>query len=155
MSETSERGEAMFDAFTRAPNADPAGAAAPPGTPAGADAPGAGDAPPPPGPAMWCSDCRSAIRTYYYALITRPLCGTCRPPYAARIARGTGPSAFARAVVWGSGAALAGSLGLALIIQFIGFGRLIAAVGIGWLVGKAIGAATADLGGRRYQLVAV
>ncbi|HVE79865.1 MAG TPA: hypothetical protein VNA89_13450, partial [Gemmatimonadaceae bacterium] len=47
------------------------------------------------------------------------------------------------------------SLGLALIIQFIGFGRLIAAVGIGWLVGKAIGAATADLGGRRYQLVAV
>ncbi len=126
------------------------------GAPGGAaDDPNAADPPPGPGPAMWCSDCRTPIRTYYYALITRPLCATCKPPYAARISRGTGAAAFGRAVVWGSGAALGGAVGLALIIQFIGFGRLIAAVGLGWVVAKAIGAATADLGGRRYQILAV
>ena len=108
-----------------------------------------------PEPALWCSDCHAPLRLHYYALDERPVCGKCRLTYAARIARGTGAQALWRAVAYGLGAAIAGASMIGIIIQTIGFGRLLCAIAIGWMVGMAINRATGDYLGLRYRLLAV
>lgn len=58
------------------------------------------------------------------------------------------------AVLYGAGAAIAGALGYA-IIGLSGFMVSIVAIGMGWLVAKAMMAATKGVGGRPFQVVAV
>ena len=107
-------------------------------------------------PFLWCSDCRTPLRTQYYDLGEgRPLCGRCRVGYAAKIARGEGPGSMARAVGYGLGAALAGATLIAIVVQVIGFGRIISAIAIGWLVAMAINKATGEYFARRYRILAV
>jgi hypothetical protein len=110
---------------------------------------------PPPGPAMWCSECRTALRTQYFALNERPICAKCRPQYAKMIERGTGPAAMRRAVLHGVGTTLIGAAALALGVIIFPFFRLPVVVGIGWFMGKRIMASVDGYGGRRYQYLAV
>jgi hypothetical protein len=110
---------------------------------------------PPPGPAMWCSECRAAMRTQYFALNERPICAKCRPQYAKMIQRGTGPAAMQRAVIQGLLTALVGAAALAAGVIVFPFFRLPIVVGIGWFVGKRIMASVDGYGGRRYQYLAV
>jgi hypothetical protein len=107
------------------------------------------------GPAMPCAECKSILRTMYYSLDGRPLCTRCMQGYRKRIDRGTGPGAMGRAVLYGTGAALAGMIGVALLLTFVGAFRIIASIGVAFLVAKAIGNATGHYGGRRYQILAV
>ena len=106
-------------------------------------------------PAMSCAECKSILRTMYFNLDGRPLCPKCSNTYRERIDRGTGPGAFARAVLYGSGAAFAGMVGVALLLMFIGAFRIVASIGVAYMVAKAIDKATADYGGRHYQILAV
>lgn len=110
---------------------------------------------PPPGPAMYCSECRAALRTQYFALNERPICAKCRPQYAKMIQRGTGPAAMQRAVMHGLLTALVGAAALAAGVIIFPFLRLPIVVGIGWFVGKRIMASVDGYGGRRYQYLAV
>lgn len=110
---------------------------------------------PPPGPAMWCSECRAAMRTQYYALNERPICAKCRPQYAKLIQRGVGPAAMRRAVGHGLLVTLAGAAALALGVIVFPFFRLPIVVGIGWFMGKRIMGSVDGYGGRRYQYLAV
>ena len=104
---------------------------------------------------MWCSDCRAPLRTYYFAMNTRPVCSKCKVGYEEQIARGTGSPAFMRALLWGGGAALAGAAILAGILLTVGaFGRILMAVGIGWAVGTAIKKANGGYPGVHYQVLA-
>lgn len=107
------------------------------------------------GPAMPCAECKSILRTMYYSLDGRPLCTRCMQGYRKRIDRGTGPGAMGRAVLYGTGAALAGMIGVALLLTFVGAFRIIASIGVAFMVAKAIGNATGHYGGRRYQILAV
>jgi hypothetical protein len=91
----------------------------------------------------------------YYSLDGRPLCTKCMQGYRKRIERGTGPGAMGRAVLYGTGAAIAGMIGVALLLTFIGAFRIVASIGVAFLIAKAIGNATGNYGGRRYQLLAV
>src|SRR5687768_3917543 len=104
---------------------------------------------------MWCSECRTALRTQYFALNERPICAKCRPQYAKMIERGTGPAAMRRAVMHGVGTALIGAAALAVGVIVFPFFRLPVIVGIGWFVGKRIMASVDGYGGRRYQYLAV
>jgi hypothetical protein len=115
----------------------------------------ADDPAPPPGPSIWCSDCRTPLRSYYYALDTRPVCPKCRQVYAAQIARGAGSGAVTRALLYGGGAALASALVMGGVILVIGVARIFLAVGVGWAVGKAIHAATGGYLATKYRLMAV
>jgi hypothetical protein len=110
--------------------------------------------PPKPGPFLWCSDCRSAMRTYYYALDTRPLCAKCKTPYAAQAARGSGPGALRRVILQGGGAALGCALLLGLFVMMFGFMRVIAAVGIGYAVGRAVNHASGSFYDTRFRVIA-
>jgi hypothetical protein len=105
--------------------------------------------------AMWCSDCRAPLRTYYFAMNTRPVCSKCKLGYEAQIARGTGSAAVVRAAVWGVGTALASAAVLAGVLLTIGaFGRILMAIGIGWAIGTAIKKANGGYPGVHYQILA-
>lgn len=110
---------------------------------------------PPPGPAMWCSECRAAMRTQYYALNERPICAKCRPQYAKLIERGVGPAAMRRATTTGLLTVVLGAAALAVGVIIFPFLRLPIVVGIGWFMGKRIMATVDGYGGRRYQYLAV
>lgn len=105
---------------------------------------------------LWCTECRAAMRTCYYALNgARALCADCKQPFEDRVARGTGPEALSRALLWGAGAAAGAALLLGGALVFFGFLQLFAAIAIGWFVARVIGRATANYGGRQYQWTAV
>ena len=112
------------------------------------------NSPPAPAGSLWCSDCRAPLRSYYYALDTRPVCPKCRMPYSAKISRGTGSKALVRAVVFGGGAAALSALVLGGIILTVGVFRIVLSVGVGIAVGRAVRAATAGYLATRYQLIA-
>ncbi len=105
--------------------------------------------------AMSCAECKAILRTVYFNLDERPLCPRCAQGYRTRIERGTGPGSLARAALYGGGAAFAGMLGVALLLMVVGAFRILASFGVAYLVSKAIGKATANYGGRRYQILAV
>ena len=104
---------------------------------------------------MWCSECRAAMRTQYFALNERPICAKCRPQYAKMIERGVGPAAMRRAVIQGVVTTLAGAAALAAGVIIFPFFRLPIVVGIGWFMGKRIMGTVDGYGGRRYQYLAV
>ena len=58
------------------------------------------------------------------------------------------------AIVYGAGAAVAGAFGYALI-GLSGFMVSIVAIGMGWLIAKAMMAASKGVGGRPFQIAAV
>lgn len=106
-------------------------------------------------PIMPCAECKTLLRTAYFNLDGRPLCPRCSQTYREKIERGTGSAAMGRAMLYGSGAAVAGMLGVALLLMVVNGFRIIASLGVAWLVATAIGKATANYGGRRYQILAV
>jgi len=153
-----DRGESLFEAFTRTSDASRPGANAP-GAPAGGappvpPAPAAPEPPPVQQKYVWCSDCRAALRTHYFALDTRPLCGKCRVGYANAIDHARGGAGFRHALMLGGGAALACATGLGIILMIIPVFRIFLAIGIGHVVGKAVNKATGDYTMRRYQVLA-
>jgi hypothetical protein len=109
-------------------------------------------------PALSCSDCKAVLRTTYFVMNERPVCPKCRGGYKAKVDRGTGNAAMMRAVGYGAAASLAGAaLFSAFLLVAPGIRILggLVGIGIGMLVAKAIGRATAEYGGRRYQILAV
>ena len=108
-----------------------------------------------PAPAMSCSECKAVMRLSYFSLNGRPLCTKCGGVYRERIERGTGPGAMGRAVLYGGGAAIAGMIGVAVVLSVFNAFRIISAIGVAYLVARAIGKATGNYGGRRYQILAV
>jgi hypothetical protein len=95
------------------------------------------------------------MRDRYFALNERPICAKCRPQFAKRIERGTGPGAFQRALLHGAGTALAGAAILGTGVLFIPFLRIFVVVAVGHYIGKRVMAAVDGYGGRRYQILAV
>jgi hypothetical protein len=60
-----------------------------------------------------------------------------------------------RAVLYGTGAAIAGMIGLAIVLSIFNAFRIVSSIAVAYLVAKAIGKATGNYGGRRYQVLAV
>jgi hypothetical protein len=107
-------------------------------------------------PVLWCTECHAALRTSYYALNgTRVLCADCKQPVEDKVARGTGPEALSRALLWGAGAAAGAALLVGGALVFVGVLQLVAAIAVGWVIARTIGRATANYGGRQYQIFAV
>jgi hypothetical protein len=101
-----------------------------------------------------CQFCHQPIGTNYFRVNHAMACASCADRARGELAKDT-HSAFARAVLFGVGAAV---LGLVLYAAFeiitsitIGY----AALAVGWIIGKAMITASGGIGGRRYQIVAV
>jgi hypothetical protein len=76
------------------------------------------------------------------------------PPFDYVVANAGASAAFARAILYGIGAAIAASLLYALftIVTHIQIGY--AALAVAWMIGKAIMAGSGQRGGRNYQIAA-
>ena len=106
-------------------------------------------------PVLRCSDCRATLYQTYFAMAGRPVCAKCRAPYAKALAFGRGPQTNLRALMWGMGAALGCALVFGLVSMTVPFIRHLLSFGIAYAVAKAVMAATGNLGGRRFQFMAV
>jgi hypothetical protein len=101
-----------------------------------------------------CGICGNFISGEYYRVNNRMACSTC----AVQAKEGQpkdSHAAFARGLILGIGAALVGLILYATftIVTHFYFGYI--ALGVGWLVGKAIMKGSNGMGGLRYQIAAV
>lgn len=101
-----------------------------------------------------CTVCNSAIDATYYQIQGRDSCPACAQARLASQNLEDSGGKMLKALLWGGGAALAGSAGFA-IVALMGFQLAILSIGIGWLVGTAIKKGTGGHTSRKYQIIAV
>jgi hypothetical protein len=104
----------------------------------------------PPAPAV-CSRCRRAIESEYFAIGGNIACREC----AAGITGGGGLSGLARALLFGGGAAVLGTIVWFAITRITDHEFGLIAIGVGLLVGFAVRRGSGGRGGRKYQLLAM
>ncbi len=105
-------------------------------------------------PKLSCAACQAAISGEYYQLGGVPVCGTCAQQWRA-LQQGPSQAELTRGALFASGAAIAGAVGMAVIASVTGFQFSIAAIGVGWLVGKAMRLGTNGFGSRHCQILSV
>lgn len=81
------------------------------------------------------------------------ICGKCRSQHETATG-GAGADRFARAILFGVGAAIAGAAIYYAILAATGYSIGIIAIFVGYLVGRAVNAGSKGKGGRKYQLLA-
>jgi hypothetical protein len=102
-----------------------------------------------------CKMCQKPITATYYRANAAMVCDSCADKVRRNIPQDS-HAAFVKAVVFGVGGFLAGLIAYAgLAILFEGFRIGYMALGVGWIVGKAMMAGSGNIGGRRYQIAAV
>jgi len=101
-----------------------------------------------------CRTCKQPIVSTYYRVKGEMACAGC-----AEIAKGQVPihtaGAFARAVVFGCFAAVAGLVLYAAVGIITGLEIGFVALAVGYIIGKAMMKGSNGMGGRRYQIVAL
>lgn len=100
-----------------------------------------------------CAACKQLIEGPYFQVQHRVICPSC----AAKIEAGKQakkPVPWVRFVIYGAGAALAGSILYAIPLA-MGFQIGIVALAVGWMVGRAVRIGAYGVGGRAQQVVAV
>ncbi len=100
-----------------------------------------------------CVACKQTVAGEYYQVRDQIICAQC----AAKIEAGkrsAKPAPLLRALIFGTGAAIAGCLLYAIVLS-MGVQVGIVALAVGWMVGKAIRYASYGTGGRRQQVLAV
>src|SRR5262249_37690109 len=101
-----------------------------------------------------CVSCKAKIDNSYFHLAGQTICPTC-----AEIARASqnrpGNVGVMRGFLYGLGTALACSVGYALLTKATNMQFALAAILVGYLVGRAVRIGSRGLGGRRCQILAV
>jgi hypothetical protein len=100
-----------------------------------------------------CVVCKTAIGATYFHANGQVVCPMC----AERIQSGQQKApaiSLATAVLYGAGAAMAGTI-LYTAVAMMGVEIGIIAIAVGWMVGKAVRAGSRGLGGRPQQILAV
>ncbi len=106
-------------------------------------------------PALTCGYCRKPIHNQYWQISKRPACADCRTLVQQELLSSTSSARFFSALRLGALAAVAGSVGWIIVTKVTGYEVGIVAIGVGWLVGKAVRKGAGGFGGRRYQVMAV
>ncbi len=102
-----------------------------------------------------CGGCGQPIRDVYYEIQSKVLCGRCRDQIVARFAGGSNPAHFARAGLFGVGAALGGAALFLLVNGLVGSLTSLLFIVIGYMVGMAVRKGAGYRGGWHYQALAV
>ena len=100
-----------------------------------------------------CTRCQQPIAGNYYRINSDLACESCAAQATPNLPADS-HAAFTRAILFGIGAAIVGMIAYALFE--IGTGIIIGylAIGVGYLVGKAMKVGSKGRGGRRYQIAA-
>lgn len=102
-----------------------------------------------------CRFCNSPLATEYYRVRGQSACASCAAAARRGQSNATDNAAFTRAVLFGIGAAIAGLAGYAAFTIATNFYIGYIALGVGYIVARAMKIGSGGLGGRRYQIVAV
>ena len=98
--------------------------------------------------------CASPIESSYFQLSGQTVCPECADKVGAKLGRPAN-SVVLRGFLYGAGAALGCSVCYAIITMVTGMELAIAAIAVGYLIGRAVRIGTNGLGGRRCQIIAV
>jgi hypothetical protein len=101
-----------------------------------------------------CAVCQKPLAGVSYRINGHPVCATCTDQFRTRAPQGS-HAAFVRALAFGIPAAILGLIGYAAfeILTHLTIGYL--ALGVGYVVAKAMLFGSGGIGGRRYQIAAV
>ena len=102
-----------------------------------------------------CAGCHAAIRDSYYTSGGRLICIHCADRVRATEPPEPGTRGLLRAALFGAGAALLGTIVYFAVLALSGYEIGIIAVGVGWLVGKAVRKGGYGCGGWKLQALAV
>ena len=102
-----------------------------------------------------CAVCNALIATEYYEVNSQTVCSRCQQEVAKHAEVPAGFGVFARALLYGFGAAILGAILYYAVVKITNFEIGIVAIAIGFMVGYAIRTATGNRGGLRYQLLAI
>jgi hypothetical protein len=106
-------------------------------------------------PGLACAFCRRPIQKQYWQINKRAACAECRGQVQRELEGSMSRAHFLGALQYGVLAAAAGSIGWIVISKLTGYEIGIVAIGIGYLVGKAVRKGAGGFGGRRYQVLAM
>jgi hypothetical protein len=102
-----------------------------------------------------CQLCQQPIGATYYRVNGAMACLSCAESAKMRNQAAATHGSFARALIFGIGAAVAGMIGYALVaILLQGWVISYMSIGVGWLVGTAMLKGSNGVGGKLYQFVA-
>lgn len=101
-----------------------------------------------------CTGCRRPIEGEYHMANMQVVCTPCRGVLEAG-PQGTRTGRVGRAVVFGAGAAVAGSLLYLVVATVTGWVIGLIAVLVGWMVGRAVSVGSEHRGGWLYQVMAI
>jgi hypothetical protein len=101
-----------------------------------------------------CQFCLQPIGGNYYRANSAMACPGCAEKMRGELAKDT-HAAFVRAILFGIGAAILGTILYATFAIVTGIEIGYASLAVGWLVGKAMIKGSDGVGGRRYQIAAV
>jgi hypothetical protein len=102
-----------------------------------------------------CVVCRRTITDKYFDVNAQTTCDRCRLQIARLAETPTEFSAFAKAALFGLGAAILGAVLYYAVIAITNFEIGLVAIAIGYMVGYAVRKGTEDRGGLRFQILAV
>jgi hypothetical protein len=102
-----------------------------------------------------CRLCSTPLATEYYRVRGQPACASCAAAARDGRAGNSGNAAFTRALLFGIAAAIVGLIGYAAFTitthLYVGY----VALGVGYIVARAMKAGSGGLGGRPFQIAAV
>lgn len=102
-----------------------------------------------------CHFCSSPLATEYYRVRGQAACASCAAAARSGQTGGSDNGAFTRALLFGIGAAIVGLAGYAAFTitthLYVGY----VALGVGYIVARAMKAGSGGIGGRPYQIAAV
>ncbi len=102
-----------------------------------------------------CAGCHAVIHDSYYTSGGRLICTSCADRILARKPPEPGAKGLLRAALFGAGAALLGTIVYFAVLALSGYEIGLIAVGVGWLVGKAVRKGGYGCGGWKLQALAV
>ena len=102
-----------------------------------------------------CTVCQRAVSDEYFDVNGQSVCDGCRTQLAQLAQTPRSWGLFVKAGVFGLAAAILGAVLYYAVIAITNFEIGIVAIAIGYMVGWAIRKATANRGGRRYQVLAL
>src|SRR4051812_36252602 len=105
--------------------------------------------------ALSCAACQKEIDATYYEVNGKTVCASCRAPIEAHRASGSRVERFARATVFGAGAAAVGGAIYYAVTRATGREFALVSILVGFMVGAAVRKGSWNRGGRVYQALAL